>query len=331
MKVAVIGAGSWGTALAIKSVEAGNDTYLYHRDYEQAVIMAKTRKNPEYLTHVKIPDELVVSHDIEEVLTNATIVLMVTPSQYTRETLKFIKKFLNDKMYIVCCSKGLEKSTGKRMSDVLLEELQGVTEHIAILSGPNHAEEVAINLPSTTVIGTPNVEDGIFIRDALYSKNFRVYANTDMIGVELCGTTKNIVALAAGIVNGLELGDNCTSALITRGLHEMCRFGLAFGAQKHTYYGLSGMGDLIATCMSKNSRNRAAGIKLSQGLTMQEILEGTNMVVEGFFAVFTVYAEAQKHNIEMPITESLYAVLQGELTVSEAIENLMTRELKSEF
>lgn len=331
MKVAVIGAGSWGTALAIKSVEAGNDTYLYHRDYEQAVIMAETRKNPEYLTHVKIPDELVVSHDVEEVLTNAAIVLMVTPSQYTRETLKFIKKFLNAKMYVVCCSKGLEKSTGKRMSDVLLEELQGVTEHIAILSGPNHAEEVAINLPSTTVIGTPNVEDGIFIRDALYSKNFRVYANTDMIGVELCGTTKNIVALAAGIVNGLELGDNCTSALITRGLHEMCRFGLAFGAQKHTYYGLSGMGDLIATCMSKNSRNRSAGIKLSQGLTMQEILEGTNMVVEGFFAVFTVYGEAQKHNIEMPITESLYAVLQGKLTVSEAIENLMTRELKSEF
>lgn len=330
MKVAIIGAGSWGTALAVKACAAGNETVLYHRDSDRAKIMRESRKNPDYLKDVTIPNSLIISSDLEYTLKDAQIVLMVTPSQYARATLVEMKPYMNDCMHVVCCSKGLERETGKRMSQVMEEELKGITEHIAILSGPNHAEEIAIDMPAMTVIGTRNSEEGHFIQSHLSSSLFRVYTNLDMIGVELGGTTKNIIALAAGIIHGMNLGDNIMAALLTRGLHEMTRFGLTYGAKRETYAGLAGMGDLIATCMSKNSRNRSAGIKLAQGMTMKEIVESSNMIVEGFVAVLAVYDEAQRKKIDMPITTAIYHVLMGHMTSQEALELLMKRALKDE-
>lgn len=330
MKVAVIGAGSWGTALAIKSAMAGNETYIYHRDKEQAIIMAKTHKNPEYLTNIELPKDIVISNDPAEVLKDAKIVLLVTPSQYLRSTLGELKALITADMRLVCCSKGLERATGKRMSQVMKEELAGINENIAILSGPNHAEEIALNLPAMTVVASENIENARMVQEAISSETFRIYTNPDMVGVEIGGTTKNIYAIGAGIAHGLNLGDNIISAMITRGLHEMTKFGLAYGAKRETFSGLSGMGDLVTTCMSNNSRNRRAGMALAQGKTMADILEDTNMVVEGFFAVPAVYEEAKRHGVDMPMTAALYAILNGDMTAKEALPLLMSRTLKDE-
>lgn len=330
MKVAVIGAGSWGTALAIKASLAGNDTYIYHRDKEQAAIMAKTHKNPEYLTNVTLPEDIVISNDIKEVLENAEIVLLVTPSQYLRSTLIFMKKYITKDMRFVCCSKGLERVSGKRMSEVMKEELLGINDNIAILSGPNHAEEIALNMPAMTVVASEDIENARVVQKALSSDMFRVYTNPDMIGVEIGGTTKNIYAIGAGIAHGMNLGDNVISALITRGLHEMTKFGLFYGAKRETFSGLAGMGDLVATCMSDNSRNRRAGKELAKGKTADDILEESRMVVEGFFAVPAVYEEAKRHGIDMPMTNALYKILRGEMTPKEALPLLMNRTLKDE-
>lgn len=330
MKIAVIGAGSWGTALAIKSSMAGNETHIYHRSAEQAEIMAKTYRNPDYLTHVQLPDNIIISHDLQAVMEGANIVLLVTPSQYMRDALVQLKPYVTTDMIFVGCSKGLERTTGKRMSQVMKEELAGISENIAILSGPNHAEEIAMNLPAMTVVASDQIEKAVLVQQALSSVTFRIYTNPDMTGVEIGGTTKNIIALAAGILHGKELGDNLMSALMTRGLHEMTKFGLFYGAKRETFSGLAGMGDLVTTCMSNNSRNRRAGMQLAKGLTMQEILDQTNMVVEGFVAVEAVYKEACKHNIDMPVTSTLYKILYGKISLENALYELMTRDLKDE-
>lgn len=332
MRIAIIGAGSWGTALAVKACQGNgdNETILYNRSPLQAKLMQETRKNPEYLTHVTLPEKLTITSSLELAMNDAQLVLVVTPSVYVRETIERIKMFCSHNTIVVCCSKGLERNTGLRMSQVLSEVLQGVTDRIAILSGPNHAEEVAVNLPAATVIGSLDENTAKVVQTAMNSEYFRVYSNSDIIGVELGGTTKNIIALAAGIADGMELGDNCKAALLTRGLHEITRFGVFFGAKRETYAGLTGMGDLVATCMSMNSRNRAAGAKLAQGLTVAQIVESTNMVVEGFYAVPAVFSLAQKYHIDMPITEALCAVLEGHISPGNALLALMTREPKTE-
>lgn len=330
MKVAIIGAGSWGTALAIKSSLAGNATYIYHRDSKQAAIMAKIHKNPEYLTAISLPEDIVISNDIVDVMAEANVVLIVTPSQYVRSTMKEIKPYITSEMRFVCCSKGLERETGKRMSQVMKEELDGINSHIAILSGPNHAEEVALNLPAMTVIASENIDDATIVQQCLNSTMFRVYTNPDMVGVEIGGTMKNIIALGAGIAHGMKLGDNLISALMARGLHEMTKFALHYGAKRETFSGLAGIGDLIATCMSNNSRNRRAGMELAKGLTMQEILDQSNMVVEGFFAVMAVYDEAKREGLDLPMTSTLHSILIGEMSADDALVLLMSRELKDE-
>lgn len=331
MKVTVIGAGSWGTALALKSLQAGNDTILYCRRPEHATAMLRYRENREYLAGVTLPPTLKISDDCRQAVNLADVILIVTPSVYVRSTLMEIVTYIRESATVVLCSKGIERETGKRLSQVADEILAKVTDNIAILSGPNHAEEVGRNLPAATVVAAKRLATAEVVQQVLNSGTFRVYVNEDMTGVELAATTKNIIALAAGIADGMKLGDNAKAALLTRGLHEMTKLGIAMGARRETYAGLAGMGDLIATCMSKHSRNRAAGQKLADGMTMDDIVTHTNMVVEGFFAVAAVYEKAEQLGVELPITSALYDVLYHQKAPSEALWSLMARDLKDEM
>lgn len=329
MKVAVIGAGSWGTALSIVSTTNHNQTYLYVRNETKAEHIRLTRDN-EYLPGVKVPEMIQITSSLQEALEGAEIVLLVTPSKYIRETLVSLEPYVTKEMILVGCSKGLERETGERVSEVIWDVVGHRVKGIVILSGPNHAEEIARLLPATTVVAG-NEEVSKVVQQALSSDTFRVYRNPDIIGVELAATTKNIVALAAGIADGMELGDNLKAALLTRGLHEMTKFGVACGGQKETYAGLAGMGDLIATCMSRHSRNRAAGQKLANGETMEHIMTHSNMVVEGFFAVATVYEVAREKGIDMPITAVLYDILYHQKSPHVALTELMRRDVKEEL
>lgn len=329
MNIAVIGSGSWGTALALKGVAAGHNVTMYCRTEEKANYLREYRRNP-YLPEVELPSELSFSHSYEQTLEGAEVVLLVTPSSYVRSTLQDIRTYMTENMIVVGCSKGLEKETEKRLSLVIDEEIGTLVKATAILSGPNHAEEVGRNLPAATVVASTSEEAIHRVQQALGSSSFRVYGNTDVVGVELGGATKNVIALAAGIAHGMQLGDNLLAALLTRGLHEMTKFGVAMGAQAETYAGLSGMGDLIATCMSPHSRNRRAGQKLADGETMEEIIEKSQMVVEGFFAVRIVYDLAKTKGVDMPITNALYEVLYHQVPPAEVLLRLMNRDVKQE-
>lgn len=329
MNIAVIGSGSWGTALALKGVAAGHNVTMYCRTEEKANYLREYRRNP-YLPEVELPSELSFSHSYEQTLDRAEVVLLVTPSSYVRSTLQDIRAYMTEDMVVVGCSKGLEKETEKRLSLVIDEEIGTLVQATAILSGPNHAEEVGRNLPAATVVASTSEEAIHRVQQALGSSSFRVYGNTDVVGVELGGATKNVIALAAGIAHGMQLGDNLLAALLTRGLHEMTKFGVAMGAQAETYAGLSGMGDLIATCMSPHSRNRRAGQKLADGETMEEIIEKSQMVVEGFFAVRIVYDLAKAKGVDMPITNALYEVLYHQVPPAEVLLRLMNRDVKQE-
>jgi glycerol-3-phosphate dehydrogenase [NAD(P)+] len=329
MKIAVIGSGSWGTALALKGIEAGHRVTMYCRTEEKANYLREYRSNP-YLPEVVLPLSLEFQHSYELTLKEADVVLMVTPSSYVRSTLQELKTYLQPSMVIVGCSKGLETDSEKRLSQVIEEEVQGLVKATAILSGPNHAEEVGRNLPAATVVASHNEEAICLLQQALGGPTFRVYGNTDVIGVELGGATKNVIALAAGIAHGMKLGDNLLAALLTRGLHEMTKFGVAMGAKAETYAGLSGMGDLIATCMSPHSRNRRAGQKLADGETMKDIINRSQMVVEGFFAVRIIYDLAKAKGIDMPITNALYDVLYNQVPPAEVLMQLMMRDVKQE-
>ena len=329
MNIAVIGSGSWGTALALKGAAAGHNVTMYCRTEEKANYLREYHRNP-YLPEVELPSELSFSHSYEQTLDRAEIVLLVTPSSYVRSTLQDIRAYMTEDMVVVGCSKGLEKETEKRLSLVIDEEIGAIVKATAILSGPNHAEEVGRNLPAATVVASTSEEAIHRVQGALGSSSFRVYGNTDVVGVELGGATKNVIALAAGIAHGMQLGDNLLAALLTRGLHEMTKFGVAMGAQAETYAGLSGMGDLIATCMSPHSRNRRAGQKLADGETMEEIIEKSQMVVEGFFAVRIVYDLAKAKGVDMPITNALYEVLYHQVPPAEVLLRLMNRDVKQE-
>ena len=329
MKIAVIGSGSWGTALALKGIEAGHQVTMYCRTEEKANYLREYRINP-YLPEVVLPSSLEFEHSYETTLADAEVVLLVTPSSYVRSTLQELKKYLQPSMIIVGCSKGLEKDSEKRLSLVIEEVVQGLVKATAILSGPNHAEEVGRNLPAATVVASQHEEAICTLQKALGGPTFRVYGNTDVIGVELGGATKNIIALAAGIAHGMHLGDNLLAALLTRGLHEMTKFGVAMGAKAETYAGLSGMGDLIATCMSPHSRNRRAGQKLADGEMMEDIINNSQMVVEGFFAVRIIYDLAKAKGIDMPITNALYEVLYHKVPPAEVLMQLMMRDVKQE-
>lgn len=325
MHIAVIGAGSWGTALAGVLGQKHQSVILWARSPKLAENIHSTRENSNYLPGCKLPATVSVTDDLAKAASNTQLIILVTPSHAIRQMAQALAPYISTGTIIVSAAKGMELTTVKRMSEVIAEEIPLAKEHIAILSGPNHAEEVALNQPTATVAAAKSRKVAEYVQDTFMLPFFRVYTNPDVIGVELAGTLKNIIALGVGIAEGLDFGDNAKSALMTRGLAEITRLGMAIGANPLTFAGLAGIGDLIATCTSVHSRNRRAGLMLAAGKTVDEIQAETSMVVEGIRATKAAYQLASKYKVEMPITEQIYEVLYQNKSSKNAVLELMTR------
>jgi glycerol-3-phosphate dehydrogenase (NAD(P)+) len=330
MRVSVIGAGSWGTAVSWLLGGKGHDVRLWSRETEIAEGINAQHQNPIYLPDVVLSPTVFASHDMESALQGAEAVVMVTPSIGVRETAEAMKPHLSSATPVVILSKGVEGGSNMLMTEVLTDVL-GNKQRIAGLSGPNHAEEVSKGIPSATVVAAYEPAVGELFQDIFMTSFFRVYTNPDVVGVELCGASKNIVAIAAGICDGLGYGDNTKATLMTRGLAEMTRLGKKLGANPMTYMGLAGMGDLIVTCTSRHSRNRGLGELIAKGGTMQEFYDKTHMVAEGAVACVTVDELAAREGLELPITREVRSVLYEGKPVATAQEALLGREAKDEL
>lgn len=328
-KIGVLGGGSWGTALAILLANKGLDVDIWLRDEKQFQSMKSHRENKKYLPNVKIPDNLNVNNDIEKTILDKDIVLLAVPTHVIRNVLKDYKKYISKGQIIVNVAKGIENDSLLRISQIVEEILP--QNKYAVLSGPSHAEEVAVNIPTTIVSASTDKNVAKYVQDVFMTPDFRVYTNTDVIGVELGGSLKNIIALGAGISDGLGYGDNTKAALMNRGIFEMARFGVKMGGNLNTFFGLSGIGDLIVTCTSMHSRNRRAGILIGEGLAMKEAIEEVGMVVEGIKTAKSAYKLAQKINVDMPITREIYKVLYENSDVRNSVSNLMERNKKHEM
>lgn len=324
MKIAVIGSGGWGTAIAILLSSRGHNVYLWSWIQEETDRLANDRENKEFLPGVKFPETIYCTHNMAECTDGAELIITAAPSPATRTTAKQLSPHIKEGQKIVNISKGLEQGTLLRLSEVYKEEIPQA--NISVMSGPSHAEEVSRGLPTTNVVASENLQTAKFIQDVFMGEMFRVYTSTDIIGVELGGALKNVIALCAGISDGLGYGDNTKAALMTRGLAEIARLGKAMGADEKTFMGLSGVGDLIVTCTSMHSRNRRAGILLGQGKTLQETLDTVHMVVEGVNTATAAYNLSRKYDVSMPITEQAYKILYENKDAREAVNSLMGRE-----
>ncbi len=328
MKISIIGSGGWGTAVALLLAGKGYDVFLWSWIQEETDRLNLDRENKEFLPGVKFPDNITCTHDMAECVYNADLIITAAPSPATRTTAKQLAPFVQEGQVLVNISKGLEESTLSRLSEVYASEIPQAK--IAVMSGPSHAEEVSRKLPTTNVAACGDLHTAKFVQDIFMDQNFRVYTSTDVMGVELGGSLKNVIALCAGISDGLGYGDNTKAALITRGLAEISRLGIAMGADARTFMGLSGVGDLIVTCTSMHSRNRRAGILLGQGKTLQEALDEVHMVVEGVNTASAAYQLSKKYNVEMPIVEEANNILYHGKNAREAVISLMTRDKKEE-
>lgn len=328
MKISVIGSGSWGTAIAILLSSRGHDVYLWSWIQEETDRLAHDRENKEFLPSVKFPDTIHCTHDMGECTDGAELIITAAPSPATRTTAKQLAPHVKEGQKIVNISKGMEEGTLLRLSQVYKQEVPQAD--VSVMSGPSHAEEVSRGLPTTNVVASESIETAKFIQDIFMGDMFRVYTSTDIIGVELGGALKNVIALCAGISDGLGYGDNTKAALMTRGLAEIARLGTAMGARQETFMGLSGVGDLIVTCTSMHSRNRRAGILLGEGKTLQETLDAVHMVVEGVNTATAAYELSKKYNVTMPIVTEAYNILFKGTNAREAVLNLMTREKREE-
>lgn len=328
MKIAVIGSGSWGTAMAVMLASRGHEIFLWSWIQEETDRLARDRENKEFLPNIKFPDTIYCTHNMRECTENAELIITAAPSPATRTTAKQLAPFVAEGQKIVNISKGLEEGTLLRLSEVYKEEIPQAV--ISVMSGPSHAEEVSRGLPTTNVVASDSIETAKTIQDIFMGDMFRVYTSTDIAGVELGGALKNVIALCAGISDGLGYGDNTKAALMTRGLAEIARLGTAMGAKQETFMGLSGVGDLIVTCTSMHSRNRRAGILLGEGKTLQETLDAVHMVVEGVNTATAAYELAEKYNVTMPIVTEAYNILFNGTNAREAVLNLMTREKREE-
>ena len=326
----MIGAGGWGTAMMISLAGRHKDLVLYCRKPETAEKLNRERENKEYLPGVHLPEVIRITSDLKEAVEGAGCVVICTPSKAVADTAGKIAKWLEKDAVVVSASKGLADDEGHRLSEVIAQKVAGITDRIVALSGPNHAEEVGAGLPCATVAASEVPEAVQIVQDLFMSPVFRVYRSDDIRVVEYCGALKNIMALACGVLDGIKLGDNSRAALMTRGLVEMTRFGVRFGAKMNTFFGLSGMGDLVVTCTSSHSRNHTAGVMMGEGKTAKEIVEGTNMVVEGMRTALLVHEIAKREHIDMPITEEVCCLINGEHTARKALEVLMARAKKAE-
>lgn len=324
--IAVIGSGSWGMALAIHLARCGNNVKVWSFLDEERDLINNERKC-KFLPNVEIPDNIICSTNFEEVIKDTEFILHVTPSKFTRDIFKQYKQFVGNKPVIIC-SKGFEKETLKTLDEVIKEEMPEV--RLGVLSGPSHAEEVSVAVPTVLVIASKDEEILEMIQKTFMCPEMRIYTSSDVKGVELGGALKNIIAFCAGVASGIGLGDNTFAALVTRGLGELTRLGVALGGEKDTFYGLSGLGDLIVTCLSEHIRNRKAGKLIGQGKTLEEAKKEVGMVIESIDNIEVAYELGRKNNVYMPIVEMVYKVIYEQLDPQEAVKNLMTRDRKSE-
>lgn len=326
--IAVIGAGSWGTTLAYLLSEKGYDVSLWAHEEDLAEEIKRTRINSIYLPDINLPENIKISHRLDEVVARARYVLNVVPSQYARSVFKEALSYIPDGAVIISASKGIERGTLLTVSSILKE----LTDcPLAVLSGPSFAKEVIKKMPTAVTLATGDKKEGLLLQEVFNTNHFRVYTHDDMLGVEIGGALKNVIAIASGISDGLGLGQNARAALITRGLAEMKRLGLAMGAKKETFSGLSGLGDLVLTCTGHLSRNYTVGMKLAQGIKLADIISQTKMVAEGVETAESAYELSKKYNIEMPIVEQVYKVLYEDKSPADAVDDLMCRSLKTEF
>lgn len=327
--IGVLGAGTWGTALAILLANNGHNVTIWTKIENEAKLLEESRDNVVNLSGAQLPKDVKITLDMKETCKGKDIVVMAVASPYVRTTANEAKGFIDDGQIIVNVSKGLEDSTLKTLSDVVKEELP--MADVAVLSGPSHAEEVSRCVPTTVVVGAESKETARFIQDIFMSEVFRVYTSPDIIGIELGAALKNVIALAAGVVDGLGYGDNTKAALLTRGMAEITRLGIEMGGQMETFAGLSGMGDLFVTCSSEHSRNRMAGYYMGQGMSMEDAMKKVKQVVEGVNSAKAALALSKEYKVEMPIVEQVNEVLFNGKSSKEALNDLLIRDKRIEY
>ncbi|WP_169566492.1 NAD(P)H-dependent glycerol-3-phosphate dehydrogenase [Sneathiella limimaris] len=326
-RISVLGAGAWGTALAISIAQKGDKVCLWSRRTELAAKLTGERENKTYLPGIPFPETLEVTHDLKSAV-DADIILNVTPAQHLRQNLEQLRQFLKEDVPLIICSKGVESQTGNLMSEVMETSLPG--QPYAILSGPNFASEVARGLPSATTLATQDEQLGLSLAKAIGKSTFRPYVTTDVIGAQMGGAIKNVLAIACGIVAGANLGENARAALITRGMAEILRLGEKMGGRAETLMGLSGLGDLVLTCSSTSSRNFSLGEALGRGEKLQDILERRVTVTEGVHTAAALSKLSADLKIEMPICQAVHKLLNGGATVTEMVEELLARPFRDE-
>lgn len=327
-RIAVIGAGSWGTALSVSLSGNGHRVKIWDVNEEHLKELFEHRENTRYLPEVKFPESLQISYTVEEAVEGADIVLFSAPAQHFRSALDSAMPYLKPNMVLVNVAKGIEQKSLKRLSEIAYEKLPNAK--YVVLSGPSHAEEVGMAMPTTLVSASEEIELAEYIQDVFMSDRLRIYTNSDVVGVELGGALKNIIALGAGISDGMGYGDNAKAALMTRGITEISRLGVKLGADLSTFSGLTGIGDLIVTCTSMHSRNRRCGIMIGEGMKPSEATKKVGMVVEGMYTTEAAYQLAQQVGVEMPITEQIYHVINEKTDAREAVMSLMSRQRKHE-
>jgi glycerol-3-phosphate dehydrogenase (NAD(P)+) len=332
-KISIIGAGSFGTAIAVVLGHSGYSISIWAREKEVVDGINRDGYNPEYISDVELPKSISASYFIKDAVMGSEMVVFATPSHALREVAGKAKAHLTGNEIIVSVAKGIEQDSLMTPSQILVDVLEGAVleDQIGILTGPSHAEEVSKFKPTAITASAYSKRAARIIQETFMTPMFRVYLNNDILGAEIGGALKNIMAIAAGIIDGAELGDNAKAALMTRGLHEMKRMGCALGASQDTFSGLTGMGDLIVTCTSEHSRNRYVGYNIGQGKSLQEITSGMNMIAEGVKTAKSVTQWSRRNNIEMPITNAVYKVLFENMDPKDAVNELMTRNAKDEI
>lgn len=331
MKITVLGAGGWGTTLAILLYYNGHDITLWEYKKNYFKVLIKTRKNERYLPGIKIPPEIKITRNLEESTEKKNLIVLAIPSQFLRGVMKDISFSNIRDSILVSVAKGIEKNTMMTMSQMLSDVFPSIDEgQIGVISGPSHAEEVSRKIPTAVVAASSNLETSKSIQAAFMTAYFRVYSSIDILGVELGGAFKNVIAIGAGIVDGVKFGDNTKAAIMTRGIAEISRLGEALGAHPDTFAGLSGMGDLIVTCMSKYSRNRYVGEQVGSGRKLKQVLKSMDMIAEGVETSKSVTQLSKKHNVETPIADEVYKILFEDKDPVKATTDLMTRDMKKE-
>ena len=327
-EVGVLGAGSWGTALSVLLHDNGHHVTVWSIDENEVKMLSEKREHELKLPGVKIPDDMIIIGDLETAVRNKDFLVLAVPSPFTRSTARKMRPFVEKDQIIVDVAKGIEESTLMTLSEQIRQEIPQAD--VAVLSGPSHAEEVGRRLPTTCVVGAKSRKTAEYLQSAFISRVFRVYISPDILGIELGGSLKNVIALAAGIADGLGYGDNTKAALITRGIAEISRLGVKMGGRIESFTGLTGIGDLIVTCASVHSRNRRAGYLIGQGKSVQEAMDEVKMVVEGVYSAKAAARLAEKYDVSMPIVEEVNRVLFEGKSPAEAVDDLMLRESRSE-